>query len=530
MNKTIIININSIVFHIEEDAYETLQAYMIDIKRHFGRAPESREILEDIENRIAEMFSERIQTGKKEVVNMADVREVIERMGRVSDFEREGEGEDGFRATAPAEEAQDVRHAFRRSGRKLMRDTDDRVLGGVCRGLAHYFGMDVRWIRAIFLLLALFGGSGLILYAMLWIVMPAAESRIDKMAMRGKTPNLQNFKKSFEEEAKFFSENFADTDGRIRRIARTAEKIAVGFISFIGWLIGWILLIVSVLSMTGLFIWYAFNQLNFLGLENSIIFPPLEILSNGQALIAATFGFLVAGIPFLALFLALIRILFKTEKMSNYMSISILAVWLVSVVGVIYYSVDTAQDFREKSTISVQREIGVREVYRFSERDIRLLDGNERDSPEAKFNIRIDAKNLRKQLRSNIHIAFESADSLTGPHVQYRYSAEGRTYGLATQRAADILYEAIPEGNTLLFPSHFLLKTGHLDRNQRVHVTVFLPIGSKVVLHREIRYKLWDIPYRNCLENYENHEHQKLTEWKMTKTGLVCTPPSGNGE
>jgi len=528
MNKTIIININSIVFHIEEDAYETLRAYMIDIKRHFGRAPESREILEDIENRIAEMFGERIQTGKKEVVNMADVREVIERMGRVSDFEREGEDADGFQATASAE-AQDVPHAFRRFGRKLMRDTDDRVLGGVCRGLAHYFGTDVRWVRVVFLLLALFGGSGLLLYAMLWVVMPAAESRADKMAMRGKTPNLQNFKKSFEEEVRSLSENFSDTDGRIRRIARTAGRAAAGFLSLIGWFVGWILLIFSVLTMTGLFIWYAFNQLNFLGLENPIIFPPLEILSNGQALIAATFGFLGIGIPFLALFLGLIRILFKTQKMNNYMSISILAAWLVSVVGVIYYCVDTPQDFREKSTISVQREIEVREVYHFSERDVRVLDGNERDVSDAKFNIRvgnvrIDAKNFRKRLRSDIGISFESVDSLARPHIQYRYSAEGRTYNLAAQRAADIAYEAIPEGNTLLFPSHFLLKTGHLDRNQRVNATVFLPIGSKVVLHREIRYKLWDIPYRNCLENYENHEHQKVTEWKMTKTGLVCSP------
>src|SRR5690606_22459698 len=89
MNKTIIININSIVFHIEEDAYETLRSYMIEIKRHFGKSEDSKEILEDIENRIAEMFSERIQLGRKEVINMEDVSLVISQMGRVSDFEAE---------------------------------------------------------------------------------------------------------------------------------------------------------------------------------------------------------------------------------------------------------------------------------------------------------------------------------------------------------------------------------------------------------------------------------------------------------
>jgi len=439
MNKTIIININGIVFHIEEDAYETLRAYMIDIKRHFGR--ESREILEDIENRIAEMFDERIQTGKKEVINMDDVREVIERMGRVSDFERDGEDEDGFRSAESAEK-QDVPHSFQRFGRKLMRDTDDQVLGGVCRGLAHYFGTDARWIRVLFAALVLFGGSGFMLYVVLWIAMPAAESRADKMAMRGKTPNLQNFKKSFEEEARSFSENFSGKNGPIRQSARLAGKVAVGFLALIGRFTGWILLLISILMMTGLFIWYAFNQLNFLGMENPIIFPPLEMLSNAQALIAATFGFLAMGIPFLALFLWLIRILFKTERMSNYMTVSILAAWLLSVVGVIYYCVDTSQDFREESTIRVQRDIDVQDVYRFSERDVRVLDGNERNSPEEKFNIRIfnvriEGKNFRKQLRPNIWIHFESTDPLARPHVQYRYSAEGRTYDLAAERAGD---------------------------------------------------------------------------------------------
>ncbi|HMR20475.1 MAG TPA: PspC domain-containing protein, partial [Sphingobacterium sp.] len=83
MNKTIIININSIVFHIEEDAYEILQSYMAEIKKYFGQTADSEEILQDIENRIAEMFSERIYAGKKEVISSSDVDEIIARMGRV---------------------------------------------------------------------------------------------------------------------------------------------------------------------------------------------------------------------------------------------------------------------------------------------------------------------------------------------------------------------------------------------------------------------------------------------------------------
>ena len=87
MNKTIIININGIVFHIEEDAYEILKNYMTDVKRHFMNSADSLEITTDIENRIAEMFSELLEKENKQVIVDQDVASVIEQMGTVADFE-----------------------------------------------------------------------------------------------------------------------------------------------------------------------------------------------------------------------------------------------------------------------------------------------------------------------------------------------------------------------------------------------------------------------------------------------------------
>src|SRR5215469_2231425 len=87
MNKTIIININGIVFHIEEDAYEILKNYMTDVKRHFATSADSLEITTDIENRIAEMFNELLARDNKQVIVEQDVNEVIGQMGTVSDFE-----------------------------------------------------------------------------------------------------------------------------------------------------------------------------------------------------------------------------------------------------------------------------------------------------------------------------------------------------------------------------------------------------------------------------------------------------------
>lgn len=518
MNKTIIININSIVFHIEEDAYETLRTYMIDIKKHFGNTVESKEILEDIENRIAEMFSERIQLGRKEVINQSDVREVILQMGQVSDFDEHQDD------NASYEQPKATQDTFTDSfGKKLMRDPDDKVLGGVCSGLGYYFRIEPRWVRVLFVLFLLIGGSGFLLYFILWIVMPEAETRADKMAMRGEEPNLQNFKKSFDEDVRNFSDNFSEAGAQFTHGARRAGNAVGGCFGFLLKLVAWVLLITSGLSLLGMFIFYAFNLMNLSGLENPIFFPPLELLVIEDAFVAITFGFLAICIPIFAFSLLLIKLLFRTEKLNNYLSLSMFAVWVVSIFGIIYFCVSTSQDFKENSTISLQRNIKKGQVYNFTMKDVRILDANDKDSLMSKFNMNINGEDLRNYLRNDINISFESLDSLSQPYIQYNYSAKGKTYQLAAARAKSIVYEAIQDGNTLLFPSHFLLPKNALNRDQRVRLVVYLPVGASVVLHEEIEWKLRGVSYSDCRTNYGDEEQVKLTEWKMTKTGLMCT-------
>lgn len=525
MNKTIIININSIVFHIEEDAYEALRSYMIDIKRHFGNTEGSKEILEDIENRIAEMFNEHIETGRKEVINMSDVQGVIERMGRVSDFEdgeeRENDASEYFSSTQQAPFVAADR------GKKLMRDPDDKILGGVCSGLAHYFAMEARWIRLLLILFVLIGGSGILVYVVLWIVMPEAETRADKMSMRGEVPNLQNFKKSFDEELGSFSDKFSGASEHISRGARQAGTMAGGCLGLIGKFIAWVILIFTGLSIMGLVIVYVFNLMNLFGLENPIIFPPLQALATNDALIALTLGFLALMIPYVAFFLLLVRILFKTEKLNNYLSLTMFAVWVVSVVGVVYYAIYANQDFREESTINLQKDINKQEAYYFTQKDIRVLDANDKEEPKSKFNKGFNGPDLRNYMRSDVSINFESVDSLTQPYIQYSYSAKGRTYQLAAERAGSIKYLAVQEGKNILFPSHFVLEDSPLDRGQYVRVNVYLPQGAKVVIHEEIRNKMWSVNYGDCKRNYGDDSQLKYTEWIMTDKGLVCAiePP-----
>src|ERR1700751_1812702 len=113
MNKTIIININGFVFHIEEDAYEILKNYMTDVKRHFLNSADSHEITTDIENRIAEMFSETLARDTKQVIVEQDVKQVVEQMGTVQDFEN---------AEADADAAAHANYTYNTGARTLFRD------------------------------------------------------------------------------------------------------------------------------------------------------------------------------------------------------------------------------------------------------------------------------------------------------------------------------------------------------------------------------------------------------------------------
>lgn len=520
MNKTIIININSIVFHIEEDAYETLRSYMIEIKRHFSQSADSGEILLDIENRVAEMFTERIQQGKKEVISAQDVENVIAQMGRVSDFE---EVDDISEDTYSKEQNEETSRLIYE--KKLMRNGDDKVFGGVCSGLGYYFGLQTKWVRILFVLFFLFGGSGVLLYIVLWIVMPIATSRADRMAMRGEEPNLQNFKKNYEEELEHYKDDFSSEHehGQVSKGApSTANGIATIF-SMIGKVIAFLLLIFCGMTIFGmLVVLIGFGSAIF-GVQSEMAFPGLDVLPQAQGLIALCAGVLAITIPFLALFILLVRILFKTKPINNYLSLSLWAGWIASVIVVLFFVFLGAREFKEDSTIKIVKPLSKQEVYYFSEKDTRVIEASALDNGQKKYKIEVEGEELSSYLKSDINIRFEYLNEGEAPYIQYNYYAKGKTYQAATKRASDINYIAIQDKGKIIFDSHFSLGKSNQYRDQSVTAVVYLPIGAKVMIDESIGYKVGGLDYYECQNSYAA-EKVKRTEWLMTKAGLSCAP------
>ena len=196
MKKTISINISGQVFNIEEDGYDKLKNYLGAITKYFSSYGDSKEILTDIEGRIAEKFLDYLKKEEKQAVSSENVENLIASMGTVADFEAIKEDEDLYEVDSKAEikEAADFIKAegnpTKPAGetapeepiiaKKLYRDSQRKILGGVCAGMAHYFGVDPIWVRLLFLgclgfipVLAVFSAFVFILYIACWIAFPA---------------------------------------------------------------------------------------------------------------------------------------------------------------------------------------------------------------------------------------------------------------------------------------------------------------------------------------------------------------------
>ena len=175
MNKTLTINISGIVFNIEEDAYENLKNYLAQIKRHFQNEEGCDEIVADIESRLAELLKSKTGASKQVLLN-SDVEEAINVMGKPEDFGGEGQ----------AEEKTNTKTAYTGSTgrRRVFRDPDNKVLGGVCSGIANYFDTDPLWIRLALVVMFFGFGSGFLLYIILWVIIPEAKTTAEKLEMR----------------------------------------------------------------------------------------------------------------------------------------------------------------------------------------------------------------------------------------------------------------------------------------------------------------------------------------------------------
>ncbi|MGE5419777.1 MAG: PspC domain-containing protein [Chloroflexota bacterium] len=187
MKLTVSINLGGYSFNIDEDAYAELKRYLKNLELHFAAEESSSEILADIEARMSELFRARI-TSFKQVITIEDVNQVIAVMGTPADIsDDDGSSSSHDRYTSAGYH-------------RMYRDPDHRIIGGVCAGMGAYWRIDPLIIRIIFLALILAGGIGILIYLILYIVLPEARTTAQKIEMKGSSVNIHNIKDAVKKE------------------------------------------------------------------------------------------------------------------------------------------------------------------------------------------------------------------------------------------------------------------------------------------------------------------------------------------
>lgn len=185
MKKTMTVNFGGMVYHVDSDAYDKLKKYLDKVRDELRAIEGGDEIYQDIEARIAELFSERLKNNRQ-VITTIEVEEVISVMGKPEDISGE----------TTESEYKPTNSKYKR----MYRDPDNRVIGGVCSGLSAYWSIDPLIIRVIFIFLAILGMAGVLIYLILWIVLPEAKTVAQKLEMRGEAVNLSNIGDFFRQE------------------------------------------------------------------------------------------------------------------------------------------------------------------------------------------------------------------------------------------------------------------------------------------------------------------------------------------
>jgi phage shock protein PspC (stress-responsive transcriptional regulator) len=312
MKKTITVNLNGRVFTMDEDAYRLLNNYLDNLWIYFRKEEGTAEIIADFEARIEELFSEKIRLGYQ-VITIEQVEEVIARVGKPDDF------------AEPVEVDEDKQTYFTESKevkKKFYRNMDDKMFGGVCSGIAAYFGWDVLVLRIIFIIL-LFVTQLLIVpaYILTWILVSGANTAEQKLQMRGKPITIENIGKTVaaEVEPPTPTQKSGCLSGFIDLTVGLLKVFLIGLGCLVGLPLIFFLFIVIIVLVAVLF-----------GAGGGLMGAASPFLFLGNPILATTTFIFVIGIPIVALLYVIISYFAKWKPLKGSVKITFLIIWILA--------------------------------------------------------------------------------------------------------------------------------------------------------------------------------------------------------
>jgi phage shock protein PspC (stress-responsive transcriptional regulator) len=593
MKKNISINISGIIFHIEEDGYDTLKKYLDSINKYFSTFEDSSEILADIESRIAEIFLSKLNE-EKQIITAEDVNALVSTMGSVSDFKAAEEQETAANENPSAKGAENF--ANQSSGtssandpygfspkfepsRKLMRDQKRKTLGGVCAGLGNYFNIDPLWIkllfalfffaygitfiiyiimwivvpgsyeldepvtgkkmfrdperkviggvsggvaaflgidivaiRVIFIILAVAGGLGLFIYIVLWLILPEARSLTDKMQMQGEPVTLSNIESTIK---KTQTDRATDDESaftkillfpfRLIGIILTAlGKVLVPILDIIRVAIGILIvltgmsLVFSIIVTAGiLFGVFSATTFSFPWLTEFSEASPLEAMSRAFPAWTAVAGFLATITPSIFIILLGVSVVVKRIVFTAAAGWTLFVLFFVSVamlaVGVpkIVFSFKEQGEYKIENTYHVAGKAAVLKINEVGMDDYHAT--------------RLTLK------------GYEGRDL----KLIQNYKSQGSTRAKAIENAKMVdYYVDFKDDSVLTFDSNVRFKPDAIFRAQRLDMTLFIPYNFPFRMDEGISRFITQ--YVDCC-GMAGTDNMDRFSWKITENdGLEC--------
>ncbi len=547
MTKVFNINLGGLPLTIDEDAYEQLSSYLKTIHHHFRSSEGYEEITTDIEARMAELFQEKL--GSRPIVSQKDVSSVIAIMGTPEDF-----GAEPMEETETGKSKSGFGKKFRlKTGKRLFCNPDDEVVGGVCSGIAAYFGIaDPIWVRLAFVLFTFTGGFAVPLYFILWAILPKAESASDKLSMRGEPINASNIGKIIEEEFDHVSKKVTELGdelkaefgtkkkstgsqpddgassadastgghrfraaasegihvlsgiiGALGSIVRRVFETLVKVIRPVGFIIGVVLIVLLVLfwvfSVGGLFIGLPFS---------SFLLPGSSVITTLGVVNILIF----LGVPLLMLALGVMRLFMRTNFKPRW-TMGLWLFWSLNLVSLMFVGVKTMREFSHGAEVGLGSNTS-----NFAPTDTLFIDfeKNPYDDSFLRFGGELFISD-NKLISESIRLRVEKSESDKFEIVQSNYS-RGQGVEEGQQLAGKIAYQYRIEGNRLILPSFFEIPKGEKWRGQQVNITLKVPEG-KWVNPGDFRWRDYDL---DTDDKYEFPLWETGYLWKMGPNGLFC--------
>lgn len=510
MNKTVNINLANVLFHIDEDAYNKMRRYLESVKRSFANTPGSDEIIADIEARVAELFHEKLEN-ERQVITEKEVDEVIAIMGQPEDYMVD---EDIFEDEPISSRA---RSSETRS-KKFYRDTEQKYVAGVSSGLGHYFNIDPLWIRLLWIILTIGSSGGFILiYGLLWILIPEAVTTSEKLDMRGEAVNISNIerkvKEGFDDVAdKVKNADYSKVKSSGKTFFDTVGDVIMFFFKIIGKFIGIILIIVGASTVIGMFIgMLTMGTLDWIHLPGLDGF--LDNITETPVWVLSILTFFAVGIPFFFLLYLGLKILVNNLKsIGNIAKFSLLGLWLISIIALIVMGVREAASHAYEGGITSESELYMPNSY--DTLNIQLASSSLWDNgANMRMNDMVmtyDDDGNPVLLSDDVRFRLKkSKDSVI--RLEIRKEANGPTLEKARAVAEKIQYNYKMEGNTLMLNDFLTTEGKSRFKDQEVRVNLFLPVGT-VLKYDSNSGRNWNMSANTDREDMDNIENYL---WKM---------------